>query len=118
MEIDAKRYFKLSLPGRSKTAENELRWLLIAASAYAQAINAASFREGKNVFGTGGSYIDLITREEVENQKKAFEEALSAFFDEVEALRQLTSVHHGEPQTGGTSHTDPRAAQDSAEAVP
>ncbi len=49
MEIDAKRYFKLSLPGRSKTAENELRWLLIAASAYAQAINAASFREGKNV---------------------------------------------------------------------
>ena len=25
MEIDAKRYFKLSLPGRSKTAENELR---------------------------------------------------------------------------------------------
>ncbi len=54
MEIDAKRYFKLSLPGRSKTAENELRWLLIAASAYAQAINAASFREGKNVLGTGG----------------------------------------------------------------
>ena len=44
MEIDAKRYFKLSLPGRSKTAENELRWLLIAASAYAQEINAASFR--------------------------------------------------------------------------
>lgn len=33
MEIDAKRYFKLSLPGRSKTAENELRWLLIAAGA-------------------------------------------------------------------------------------
>lgn len=90
MEIDAKRYFKLSLPGRSKTAENELRWLLIAASAYAQAINAASFREGKNVLGTGGSYIAPITREEVENQKKAFEEALSAFFDEVEALSHRT----------------------------
>lgn len=96
MEIDAKRYFKLSLPGRSKTAENELRWLLIAA----------------NVLGTGGSYIAPITREEVENQKKAFEEALSAFFDEVEALRQLTSVHHGEPQTGGISHRDQPATRD------
>lgn len=112
MEIGAKRYFKLSLPGRSKTAENELRWLLIAASAYAQAINTASFREGKNVLGTGGSYIAPITREEVENQKKAFEEALSAFFDEVEALRQLTSVHHGEPQTGGISHRDQPATRD------
>ncbi len=86
--------------------------VLIAASAYAQAINAASFREGKNVLGTGGSYIAPITREEVENQKKAFEEALSAFFDEVEALRQLTSVHHGEPQTGGISHRDQPATRD------
>lgn len=51
MEIDAKRYFKLSLPGRSKTAENELRWLLIAASAYAQAINAACVSRRQKCFG-------------------------------------------------------------------
>lgn len=112
MEIDAKRYFKLSLPGRRKAAENELRWLLIAASAYAQEISYAPFRQRKSILGAGVSFFAPITREEVENQKKAFEEALSAFFDEVEALRQLTSVHPGEPQTGGISHRDQPATRD------
>ena len=89
MEIDKRRYLELSLPQRRKDVENELRWLLTAASTYARSGNSAAFRERQNA--RSGNFFSPITREDVDAQTGIFMTVFTKFFDEVEALRAITS---------------------------
>ena len=105
MEIDEKRYLELSLPQRRKDVEKEFSWFLAAASAYARSETDLAFRSAKHMIGKDDRFLNPISKEDVLLQKKAFTEAMDAFFDEVLALRKITE-RHGEPQTDGTVHTD------------